>query len=45
MNLHFSEVRKVTCGLLVHKPVDNRRNMRITGGILWATCGQGKNPP
>jgi hypothetical protein len=32
-----------TCGRAVHKPVDNRRDMRITVGILWTTCGPRKN--
>jgi hypothetical protein len=38
----LSELRRVTCGRLVHKPVDNRHNVRITAGTLWATCGRGK---
>jgi hypothetical protein len=40
--LVFSEFRRVTCGRVVQKAVDNRRDMRITGGILWTTCGPGK---
>ena len=31
------------CGSVVHRPVDNRRDVRTTGGMLWATCGHGKN--
>jgi hypothetical protein len=38
----FRESRRVTCGRLVNKPVDNRRDVRITGGILWRTCGREK---
>jgi hypothetical protein len=41
--LVFSKLRQVTCGWVVQKPVDNRWNVRITGGILWTTCGRGKN--
>ena len=41
--LVFSELRRVTCGVAVHKAVDNRRDVRITRGILWRTCGQEKN--
>jgi hypothetical protein len=40
--LVFSELRQVTCGLAVHTAVHNRRDVRITGGILWTTCGHGK---
>ena len=40
----FSELHQVTCGRAVQKPVDNRRDMRISGGILWTTCGCEKNP-
>lgn len=29
----------VTCGRVVHKLVDNRSYMRITGFILWISCG------
>ena len=39
----FSELRRVTCGVVVHKAVDNRCDMRITGGILWTRCGQVEN--
>ena|SRR5690348_17814155 len=39
----FSELRRVTCGIVVHKAVDNYRDVRITGGILWTRCGQEKN--
>ena len=39
----FSKLRRVTCGVAVHKAVDNRRDVRITRGILWRTCGQEKN--
>jgi len=35
----FSELRRVTCGVAVHKAVDNRQDVRITGGILWTRCG------
>jgi len=38
----LSELRQVTCGLVVHRAVDNRDDMRITGGILWTSCGCGK---
>jgi len=38
--LVFSELRRVTCGVAVHKAVDNRCDVRITRGILWRTCGQ-----
>ena len=41
--LVFSKLRRVTCGVAVHKAVDNRRDVRITRGILWRTCGQEKN--
>jgi hypothetical protein len=41
--LVFSELRRVTCGVVVHKAVDNRCDMRTTGGILWTRCGQEKN--
>ena len=41
--LVFSELRRVTCGVVVHKAVDNYRDVRITGGILWTRCGQEKN--
>ena len=40
--LVFSELRQVACGVVVQKAVDNRRDMRITGGILWTTCGRRK---
>ena len=40
--LVFSELRQVTCGLAVHTAVHNRRDVRITGGILWTKCGHGK---
>jgi hypothetical protein len=40
--LVFSELRQVTCGVVVQKAVDNRRDMRITGRILWTTCGRRK---
>jgi hypothetical protein len=39
----FSELRQVTCGLAVHTAVHNRRDVRITDGILWTRCGQEKN--
>jgi hypothetical protein len=39
----FSELRGVTCGVVVRKAVDNRRDVRITSGILWTRCGQRKN--
>jgi hypothetical protein len=42
-SLVFSELRRVTCGVAVHKAVDNCRDVRITGGILWTRCGQEKN--
>ena len=32
-------LRCVACGRPVHKPVDNRRNVRITPGVLWKACG------
>ena len=35
----FSELLRVTCGVVVHKAVDNHCGMRITGGILWTRCG------
>jgi hypothetical protein len=41
--LVFSELRRVTCGVVVHKAVENRCDVRITGGILWTRCGQEKN--
>ena len=37
--LVFSELRRVTCGVAVHKAVDNHCDVRITGGILWTRCG------
>jgi hypothetical protein len=40
--LVFSALRRVTCGVAVHMAVDNRRDVRITRGILWRTCGQEK---
>jgi hypothetical protein len=40
--LVFPELRQVTCGRVVHKPVDNRRDVRITGGIPWTTLWTGK---
>jgi hypothetical protein len=40
--LVFSELRRVTCGIAVHKAVDNHRDVRITRRILWRTCGQEK---
>ena len=43
LSLVFSELRRVTCGVVVHKAVDNCRHVRITGGILWTRCGQEKN--
>src|SRR5689334_25447994 len=42
-SLVFFELRRVTCGIVVHKAVDNCRDVRITGGILWTRCGQEKN--
>jgi hypothetical protein len=33
----------VSCGVAVHKAVDNCRDMRITDRILWTRCGQEKN--
>src|SRR5689334_7160377 len=42
-SLVFSELRRVTCGVVVYKAVDNCRDVRITGGILWTRCGQEKN--
>ena len=42
-SLVFSELRRVSCGVAVYKAVDNYRDMRITGGILWTRCGQEKN--
>lgn len=42
-SLVFLELRRVTCGVVVHKGVDNYRGVRITGGILWTRCGQEKN--
>jgi hypothetical protein len=42
-SLVFSELRRVTCGVVVHKAVDNYRAVRITAGILWTKCGQEKN--
>ena len=41
--LVFSELRRVTCGVAVHKAVDNRYDVRITGGILWTRCGHERN--
>ena len=41
--LVFSGLRRVTCGVAVHKAVDNRCDMRITGGILWTRCGHERN--
>ena len=38
----LSELRRVICGVVVHKAVDNHRDVRITGGILWKRCGQEK---
>jgi hypothetical protein len=40
----FPELCQVTCGWFVHKPVDNQCDVRITNRVLWATCGQRKNP-
>jgi hypothetical protein len=34
--------RTITCGLLVHKAVDNRHDVRTTDPILWTSCGQEK---
>ena len=42
-SLVFSELRRVTCGVAVHKVVDNRCDVRITGGILWTRCGHERN--
>ena len=39
----FSELRRVTCGVAVHKAVDNHCDVRITGGILWTSCGYERN--
>ena len=39
----FPELRQVTCGWFVHKPVDNQCGVRITIRVLWATCGRRKN--
>jgi hypothetical protein len=41
--LVFSELRRVTCGVAVHKAVDNRCDVRITDGILWTRCGHERN--
>ena len=41
--LVFSKLRRVTCGVAVHKAVDNRCDVRITGGILWTRCGHERN--
>ena len=41
--LVFSELRRVTCGVAVHRAVDNRRDVRITDGILWTRCGHERN--
>jgi hypothetical protein len=41
--LVFSELRRVTCGVAVYKAVDNRCDVRITGGILWTRCGYERN--
>jgi hypothetical protein len=41
--LVFSELRRVICGVAVHKTVDNRCEVRITGGILWTRCGHERN--
>jgi hypothetical protein len=40
--LVFSELRQVICGLAVYTAVHNHRDVRITGGILWTTCGHEK---
>jgi hypothetical protein len=37
--LVLSELRQVICGQAVHKPVDNGLDVRITGTVLWTTCG------
>ena len=42
-SLVFPELRRVTCGVVVHKVVDNRCDVRTTDGILWTRCGQEKN--
>jgi hypothetical protein len=39
----FHELRQVTCGWFVHKPVDNQCEVRITIRVPWATCGRRKN--
>jgi hypothetical protein len=39
----FSELRRVTCGVAVHKAVDNHCDVRITGAILWTRCGYERN--
>ena len=39
----FLGLRRVTCGIAVHKAVDNRDDVRITGAILWIMCGQRKS--
>src|SRR5207244_10265250 len=31
------------CGPPVHKPVDNRRHVRITCMVLWTSCGGKEN--
>jgi hypothetical protein len=41
--LVFSGLRRVTCGVAVHKAVDNRPDVRITGEILWTKVWTGKN--
>jgi len=39
----LAESHPVTCGWLVHKPVDNRGEVRISGLALWVSCGWRKN--
>jgi hypothetical protein len=38
-----SELRSATCGPLVHNPVDNPGDLRITDAIPWISCGRMKN--
>jgi hypothetical protein len=39
----FAGLHHVTCGFLVQKAVDNCREVRISGFVLWTSCGQRRN--
>ncbi len=35
----LAELHHVTCGFLGYKPVGNFRGVRISGIVLWTSCG------